>query len=76
MLLDVAADERAEGQHRPSGRALGVQGTAQFLAASAVPPLAGLAVTHVGYAATFALGALFPVLAAPVVPVRDEGELR
>jgi MFS family permease len=55
-----------------SGRALGVQNTAQFLAASAVPPLAGLAVTHLGYAAAFALGALFPVVAAPLVPVREE----
>jgi sugar phosphate permease len=58
-----------------SGRALGVQNTAQFLAASAVPPLAGLAVTHLGYAAAFALGALFPVVAAPLVPVREEREL-
>ena len=31
-----------------SGRALGVQNTAQFLTASAVPPLAGLAVPHRG----------------------------
>ena len=58
-----------------SGRALGVQNTAQFLAASAVPPLAGLAVTHLGYAAAFALGAAFPVLAAPLVPVREERAL-
>jgi MFS family permease len=57
-----------------SGRALGIQNTAQFLTASAVPPLAGLAITHVGYAAVFALGALFPVLAAPLVPVKDERE--
>jgi MFS family permease len=59
-----------------SGRALGLQNTAQFLAASAVPPLAGLTVTHVGYAATFAVGAIFPVVAAPLVPVRDEHALR
>jgi MFS family permease len=58
-----------------SGRALGVQNTAQFLAASAVPPVAGLAVTHAGYAATFALAALFPLVAVPLVPVRDEREL-
>jgi sugar phosphate permease len=58
-----------------SGRALGVQNTAQFLAASAVPPVAGLAVTHLGYAAAFALGALFPVLAAPLVPVHEERRL-
>ena len=58
-----------------SGRALGVQNTAQFLTASAVPPLAGLAIAHLGYAAAFALGALFPVLAAPLVPVEGEREL-
>lgn len=58
-----------------SGRALGVQNTAQFLAASAVPPLAGLAVTRVGYAAAFAIGALFPLLAAPLVPARQERDL-
>ncbi len=58
-----------------SGRALGVQNTAQFLAASAVPPVAGLVVTHAGYAAAFALAAAFPVLAAPLVPVRQEREL-
>jgi len=57
-----------------SGRALGIQNTAQFLTASAVPPLAGLAITHVGFAAVFAVGALFPVLAAPLVPVSDERE--
>ena len=58
-----------------SGRALGIQNTAQFLAASAVPPVAGLVVAHLGYAAAFAISALFPVLAAPLVPVRDEREL-
>jgi len=58
-----------------SGRALGIQNTAQFLAASAVPPLAGLAITHLGYAAAFALAALFPVLAAPLVPVGAERSL-
>jgi sugar phosphate permease len=58
-----------------SGRALGVQNTAQFLAASAVPPLAGLVVAGVGYPAVFALAALFPVIAAPLVPVREERAL-
>jgi hypothetical protein len=41
--------------------------------------VAGLAIAHVGYAAAFALGALFPVLAAPLVPVAAEraaGEVR
>lgn len=58
-----------------SGRALGAQNTAQFLAGSAVPPLAGLAITQWGYAAAFAIGALFPLVAAPLVPVREEREL-
>lgn len=58
-----------------SGRALGVQNTAQFLAASAVPPVAGLAVTHLGYAAAFAVAAAFPLLAVAFVPVRDERPL-
>jgi MFS family permease len=69
-LAFTAVAERA-GPHW-SGRALGIQNTAQFLTASAVPPVAGLAVAHVGYAAAFALGALFPVLAAPLVPVSGE----
>jgi sugar phosphate permease len=58
-----------------SGRALGAQNTAQFLAGSAVPPLAGLAIGGLGYAAAFALGALFPLIAAPLVPVREERAL-
>lgn len=55
-----------------SGRALGLQNTAQFVTAAAVPPVAGLAVTHLGYAAAFGVAALFPVLAAPLVPVHEE----
>jgi sugar phosphate permease len=58
-----------------SGRALGLQNTAQFVTASAVPPLAGLAIGHLGYAAAFAISALFPVLAAPLVPTRGERPL-
>ena len=42
-----------------SGRALGVQNTAQYLTAAAVAPVAGLAITHWGYAADLRrLGAL------------------
>lgn len=55
-----------------SGRALGLQNTAQHVAAVAVPPLAGLAITAWSYGATFALAALFPLLAVAVVPVRGE----
>ncbi|MFT4287720.1 MFS transporter [Nocardioides sp.] len=55
-----------------SGRALGIQNTAQFLTSSIVPPVGGLAVTALGLPAAFALAAVFPVLAAPLVPVREE----
>jgi sugar phosphate permease len=55
-----------------SGRALGVQNTSQFLTAAAVPPLAGVAIGHVGYAAVFAAVAAFPLVAIPLVPVGGE----
>lgn len=55
-----------------SGRALGLQNTAQHVAAVAVPPLAGLTITAWSYGATFAVAALFPLLAFVVVPVRGE----
>lgn len=54
-----------------SGRALGIQNTAQFLTASAAAPAAGAAITHWGYAAAFGLTALGPVAALGLVP-RDE----
>jgi sugar phosphate permease len=55
-----------------SGRALGVQNTAQYLTAAAVAPLAGVAITHWGYAATYAASALCPLVALPLVPRTDE----
>ena len=55
-----------------SGRALGLQNTAQYLAAAAVAPIAGLAISEWGYAATYAVSALCPLLAVPLVPRRDE----
>ncbi|GAA1947096.1 MFS transporter [Nocardioides panacihumi] len=58
-----------------SGRALGIQNTAQFLTSSLVPPLGGLAVAAAGFSWAFALAALFPILAAPLVPVAGEREL-
>ncbi len=58
-----------------SGRALGIQNTAQFLGASLVPPLVGLAVAASSYPAAFATAALFPLVAAPLVPVRTERNL-
>ncbi|GAA1507343.1 MFS transporter [Nocardioides humi] len=55
-----------------SGRALGLQNTAQHLAAVAVPPIAGLTITAWGYGATYALAAALPLLAVLVVPVAGE----
>jgi sugar phosphate permease len=55
-----------------SGRALGVQNTAQYLTAAAAAPVAGVAITAWGYAATFGLAALFPVVAVGLVPRDDE----
>jgi predicted MFS family arabinose efflux permease len=55
-----------------SGRALGVQNTAQYLTAAAAAPVAGLAISHWGYAATFGVAALFPLVALPLVPREDE----
>jgi MFS family permease len=55
-----------------SGRALGAQNTGQFLTAAAVAPLVGLLIGAVGYAAAFALVAIAPAVAVPLVP-RDRG---
>ncbi len=54
------------------GRALGAQNTAQFLAASAVPPVMGALIGLIGYPWTFAITALLPAAAIPVVPVELE----
>ncbi|MCW2783527.1 MAG: major facilitator superfamily 1 [Marmoricola sp.] len=57
-----------------SGRALGVQNTAQFLTAAVAAPLVGAGITHWGYTAAFSLTALGPLIAVPLVP-KDEGAL-
>jgi sugar phosphate permease len=54
-----------------SGRALGVQNTAQYLTAAVSAPVAGAAISHWGYATAFALTTLGPLAALPLVP-RDE----
>ncbi|MBA8793065.1 sugar phosphate permease [Friedmanniella endophytica] len=51
-----------------SGRALGAQNTAQFLAASAVAPGVGALIGLVGYGWAFALVAVCPAVAVPLVP--------
>jgi MFS family permease len=55
-----------------SGKALGIQNTGQFLAAAAVGPGIGALITAVGYPLAFALVALTPLAAIPLVPARDE----
>ncbi|BBY61736.1 MFS transporter [Mycolicibacterium sarraceniae] len=51
-----------------SGRALGAQNTSQLLACGLAPPLFGALIAVVGYPVAFAVCALFPTLALPLVP--------
>jgi MFS family permease len=51
-----------------SGRALGTQNTGQFITAALVGPLVGLLIGVVGYSAAFALTAIAPAAAVPLVP--------
>ncbi|MEO5919790.1 MAG: MFS transporter [Pseudolysinimonas sp.] len=51
-----------------SGRALGTQNTGQFLTAAIVAPVVGLLIGVVGYSAAFALIAIAPAIAVPLVP--------
>ena len=53
---------------RWSGRALGIQNTGQFLAAAIVPPAIGALIGLLGYPAAFALVALAPAAATPLIP--------
>lgn len=50
------------------GRALGVQNTGQFVAAAAVGPVFGALIAVVGFPAAFAIAAIAPAAAAPVIP--------
>ena len=54
-----------------SGRALGAQNTGQFIAASAVGPGIGALVGVLGFAASFGIVAVLPVVALPLVPRSD-----
>lgn len=58
-----------------SGRALGVQNTSQLVVSGLTPPLFGALISAAGYPVAFAVCALFPVLAIPLVP-RDKLSLR
>lgn len=55
-----------------SGRALGTQNTSQLLAAGIAPPLFGGLIGIAGYPLAFAVCALIPLAAIPVVPVEDK----
>lgn len=55
-----------------SGRALGMQNTAQLFTTGVVPPAFGALIGVAGFPAAFAVCALFPLLAIPLVPVRDD----
>lgn len=54
-----------------SGRALGAQNTGQFIAASAVGPGIGALVGALGFAVSFGIVAVLPLLAVPLVPRSD-----
>ena len=54
-----------------SGRALGAQNTSQHLAAAVAAPLFGGSIGVVGYPMAFAVSALLPLVAIPVVPVEN-----
>ena len=51
-----------------SGRALGAQNTSQLLTTGLTPPLFGALIGGAGYPVAFAVCALFPLLAMPLVP--------
>lgn len=51
-----------------SGRALGAQNTGQFLGAAIVGPVVGALIGLAGYAGAFALVAIAPLIAVPLVP--------
>lgn len=55
-----------------SGRALGTQNTSQHLASAVAAPLFGGLIGMVGYSAAFAVCALFPLVAVPIVPAEKQ----
>jgi sugar phosphate permease len=55
-----------------AGRALGIQNTGQNALAAATPPVLALAIGSAGFAASFAVVATFPLVAAAIVPVSAE----
>jgi MFS family permease len=58
--------------HSWAGKALGIQNTGQFLAAAAVGPGVGALIGVLGYPLAFAIVALAPLGAFPLVPSADQ----
>jgi sugar phosphate permease len=58
-----------------AGRALGIQNTGQNALAAATPPVLALAIGSIGFGASFAVVAAFPLVAAALVPVSAEGRV-
>ncbi len=56
-----------------AGRALGAQNTVQGVAATVTAPAFAVVITQTSYSAAYALAAVFPLLAAAVIPVAAEG---
>ncbi|AMO60873.1 sugar phosphate permease [Mycolicibacterium phlei] len=54
-----------------SGRALGTQNTSQHLTSAAAAPVFGALIGVAGYPAAFAVSAVLPLLAIPLVPRED-----
>lgn len=55
-----------------SGRALGAQNTSQHLASAAAAPLFGGLIGAAGYPVAFAVSALLPLIALPIVPADQD----
>ncbi|MEV6349216.1 hypothetical protein [Actinoplanes sp. NPDC051851] len=55
-----------------SGRALGIQNTAQNAVGTATPPAMGAVIGAIGYGPAFAAILIFPLLAAAVIPRTQE----
>jgi MFS family permease len=55
-----------------SGRALGTQNTSQLFTTGIVPPVFGALITAFGYPLAFAVCAVLPLIALPLVPVKAD----
>ncbi|PJJ63221.1 MFS transporter [Compostimonas suwonensis] len=65
--LGYTAVAEISGPHW-SGRALGTQNTGQFISASIVGPVIGGLIAAIGYPLAFAIVALVPLVATPLIP--------